>query len=79
MLQASGSTPRSFSVLRSVRITGLRVGIDPLRREQDVGAVAEFLDHAWTVQQADQRLQGLVREARFVWRGPQRFNDEVSV
>jgi hypothetical protein len=45
---------------------GLRVGIDPLRREQHVGAVVEFLHHAGTVQEADHRLQGLVREAQFV-------------
>ena len=34
---------------------GLRVGIDPFRREQDVGAVVEFLHHAKTVSQADHR------------------------
>jgi len=44
--------------------------IHAVRREQDVGAVVEILHHAGTVQQADHRRQGLVREARFVRQAP---------
>ena len=51
---------------------GLRVGIDPLRREQDVSAIVEFLHHAGTVEQTDHCLQGFVREAWFIRQPPQK-------